>query len=276
MDIHNNTYKLYGISDKRGNTIATNIVDIEGVPEPDSIYMDVFEYENFSSNSFDWNYSSETNEALNTQYMSSGNLKGGFQCPKDFMFIRANNFYLPSGETLSVSRTGQNFSGTASPGVNAIPNFTWAVRGGDGNAYSTDGSFKSMISSSDGGIGFSGAANLAGNTIYGGGMIVLVAEKIFGSGTIVASGTKLYASGTEPVLRGGSGGGMIVILTKEWSGEIGLNVSNGGWGAQDGSYAIVKINQDNTLTLMVHSQNGVSADLNGQTPVHGADASISW
>jgi len=148
-------------------------------------------------------------------------------------------------------------------------------RGGDG------GGNTNTYSSSIGGIGFSGGGHGGTNSADpggdGGGLIFLIADLINGNGSINAKGGNGTGYGY------GGGGGMVVILTKSWAGTTSINVAGGvntskdiTYDGQEGSYCILKINTDNSLTLMVHSQNGSSADLNGQTPVYGADASIAW
>ena len=160
-------------------------------------------------------------------------------------------------------------------GVNMM-NGLWGFmpRGGNGGSNTVPGA------SGLGGYGFSGSGAGQYNTCGNGGkFIFILAESIFGTGTFVATGG--YPSSTTSYETGG-GGGMVLIITKKWAGTNGIDVSAGNYSSslatrgQDGSYVILKLNADNTLTLMVHSQNGVSADLNGQTPVHGADASIAW
>lgn len=149
--------------------------------------------------------------------------------------------------------------------------------------YSTSGA--------GGGSGGDSFARPGGAGGAGGGLMLLIAEEIAGIATLNIKGENGFAGNQQYYPScggsgGGGGGGILIIVTGSYDGNLTINVAAGAGintpgsgtsgGGQIGSYAILRRNLNGTLTLMVHSQNGVSADLNGQTPVHGADASIAW
>ena len=178
-----------------------------------------------------------------------------------------------AGDFFGLECSNLQIDGTIS--VNSYLAGGFAGLGGQSGTNMMSGKWDFMPRGGDsgapGGTGFSG-----GGTYGGGGVILIIADSISGVGTFEARGESGSPSGHTP----GGGGGMIIILTKAWDGHPTLDVNAGttygGTPGQVGSYCILKINTDGTLTLMVHSENGVSAPLNGQTPVHGADASIAW
>jgi len=246
-----------------------------GLPLAENIYFKPFLWEKMSRNYSNLGYD-PTNPFI-TQYFSSSNLHGSFTSPNDLLIITTKNLDIRTGETIQVSRNGSGvFSGYQrgqSSENPAVISFRWMTRGGDSYARGDNGD--QYNHSYLGGLGFSAGAYAyyTASPTHGGGLIIIQADNITGNGTIKANG-EAWSGSNNCISR--SGGGIIIILTKKWSGTVGLNVSKGGNGAQDGSYAIIKVNEDGSETLMVHSQNGQVADLNGQTPVYGADASIAW
>lgn len=178
--------------------------------------------------------------------------------------------------------------------------------GGTGRTYNSGapgpgglGATASGFASGGGGGGSGGdgpnASSVGGGAGgNGGSLILLIADTITGACTLNAKGLNggggTFSNSYTGFIGGGGGGGgggTVLIITGSYSGELTINVAGGASGTpsggtvapqsgQLGSYAILRRNTDDSLTLMVHSQNGVSADLNGQTPVHGADASIAW
>jgi len=206
-------------------------------------------------------------DATKYLYTASSHLSIGdnLTSSSSFLGIKANTIEFSSNPRLTVSPTGQHFSrlhGNQSTTQNMLLSFPFSLRGGNGAGATSGGT---------GGAWYGASGNYTGTGANGGGCIFLVADTITGFATLDARGGSGYkASG---------GGGMILILTKSWEAKITLDVTaktNNGYTGQVGSYAIFKINEDESLTLMVHSQNGTSEDLYGQTPVYGDDASIAW
>lgn len=202
-------------------------------------------------------------------------------------YISEKNIYIPNSETIIPSNgTGSFQSGLCMEmsklnlrGVIAVRP-SWSNPGTPTGPCGTQGNPGTNIlagawdfmpkggsgSGANGGVGFSGGESSYGN---GGGLIFIIADSISGNGTIEARGG-VY-NGSES-----GGGGIVIILTKSWSGLVSVDVGANAGASAEGSFCILRINANNSLTLMVHSENGVSASLNGQSPVYGADASISW
>jgi len=199
-----------------------------------------------------------------------------------FLGIQAKELFLNG--TISVGKPGNGFSGHSnSVGTNLMgTSWDFMPKGGKGgNGYHLNSNSKwvsdpakaSIVGGSSGG---GAAAPARGGA--GGGLVLLIADSIYGLGTINAiggNGTKF-----DDNYGGGGGGGILILLTKAWSGSISLNV-NGGSGPYNhngkvGSYVILRMESDSSLTLMVHSENGVSAPLNGQTPVFGKFANVPY
>jgi len=255
-----------------------------------STYLDPNEYEDISGVNPMGNYDSTTNGlAFPARLMKSKNVtvpsgKTASSTTLDFFGLECTNLVVNGTIFNNVGRSDGTTlipngfagasvtNGVATSGTNLMSGlWDFMPRGGDGGDYTNDGGHTL------GGVGYSGGndgdAVACGN---GGGLVFIVADSISGIGTISANG------GSDGGTTGGGGaGGIVIICTKSWSGTVGVSAlqgasSGGALQATDGSYAILRIESDGTLTLMVHSDRGVSAVLNGQTPVHGADASIAW
>ena len=204
-----------------------------------------------------WNQTIVGEDATKIMYQSSSILHSfkDIIVPQSFCGIVAKEIDF-HGKTLEVTATGVNFSGNVSTNNSQtmLTSFKKQLRGGDG--YAPNNYVATLGENWLSGASFNETYSIIHN---GGGAIIIVSDNIVN--------TTLNANGV-----GYAGGGMILIYVKEWNGSVGINVS----GHQAGSYAIYKRNTDGTETLMVHSKNGVSADLDGETPVYGADASITW
>ena len=247
-----------------------------------SHYVDNIKYEVLSGKITARVYDSLTNGvAFNDRYVSSANITVPFETtvegvPKDFIGIECDKLKLEgiigrstgAGSSDHVSGfcgTAVNGFGNGQSGTNMM-NGVWNFmpRGGNGGSYST-------YTGGAGGVGFSGSGGgEAGLQTGGGGLVLVIADEIFGNGTFLAAANVPATRAGDTGGRGG--GGIVIIATKKWAGTNSIDVSGG----QDGSYAILKINSNSSLTLMVHSQNGVSAPLNGQTPVFGKFANVPY
>jgi len=247
-----------------------------------SHYVDNIKYEVLSSKITARVYDSLTNGiAFNDRYVSGANIIVPFETtvegvPKDFIGIECDKLKLEGiiGRSTGTD-SSDHVSGFCGTAVNAFANgasgtnmmngvWNFMPRGGNGGNYST-------YTGGAGGVGFSGSGGgEAGHQTGGGGLVLVIANEIFGNGTFLAAANVAVANSSGTGERGG--GGIVIIATKKWAGTNSIDVS--GW--QDGSYAILKINSNSSLTLMVHSQNGVSAPLNGQTPVFGKFANVPY
>lgn len=271
-----------------GAYISSPVTDgINTLGTAPSHYFDDRAVEILSGSVHNNDYDSVTNGiAFDNRFLSSKNLAVPLEntvngTQSDFVGIECVNLVLNGvigGHTGTAVTTAVGFSGNAVPaysigysGTNLMLGvWNFMPRGGDGGGNTT-------YAGGLGGVGFTGSGG--GDVGYqsnGGKLIFIVADDISGRGTFRAT-----SANTPSSHAGSGGGGIIILITKTWAGTNGIDVSTGsvsgsGIKGQEGSYAILKLNEDNTLTLMVHSQNGVSAVLNGQTPVHGADASIAW
>jgi len=137
------------------------------------------------------------------------------------------------------------------------------------------GSWNYMPKGGGGIVGASKGGTNSSSGGYGGGLVLVIADNIWGQGYIRAMG---YGGDGNSGSSQSGGGGIVIIITKTWSGTVGIDVSGGArpTPGDPGSYCILRANNDNSLTLMVHSENGVSADLNGQTPVFGKFANVPY
>ncbi len=244
-------------------------VDVE-LPDYFSESVDVFEVakksEVLDTNNLFWNQRIQDTDVTKNMYKSSFSLhvKEDVLVDQSFIGIIANTIDF-HGNTLSVTPTGEHFSGRVNTNVvpSMLPQFPKSLKGGGSWAYgstATEMAGQSWLSG--------GSYSPYPNYKYarGGGAMIIFADEIK-NGILEAKGE--IQSGAS------GGGGMILIYVKSWDATVSINVK-GGTNAEDGTYAIFKINNNGTATLMVCSENGLSVELDGETPVYGADASIIW
>ena len=290
----------------RGNKASTSIeVDDSdfNIGTAPSHYFEPFEYEEVTELQA-FNEDIRPLNILEKRYRSSSKLKisNGLNAGQGFLGLEAEEViinavlnvnaggavFAPSGRTLP--NGSSHTSGVA--GIAVFEEFLTMPRGGRGGSSR---SYPSQIVGSGGSstFGASGSGGQSSNASgsgqcrggSGGGTVFILANSISGNGTIRAVGANGYVNSSVYTFAsaGGGGGGVVLVIARAWSGTVGFAVGGGskaGYGSagggQTGSYAIYKIEGDNSLTLMVHSANGSSAQMNGETPVHGADASIAW
>lgn len=189
------------------------------------------------------------------------------------------------------------------------------ARGGNGGNGGTSKSYRANRAGGGGGQGGQGSAGGGGGgggfiwyngsdnpgsgagAGSGAGTVFIICDEIIKNDDTASFGLQINANGgggggSHETLGsyggggGAGGGGSVTIIVKKWNANVSISVNGGSasvnsttglaQAGQAGSYAIWRQNIDNTLTLMVHSLNGVSGDLAGQTPVYGDDLSIQW